>query len=78
MNFKSRIIIGCLLGGMHIASIDGKRLISIVSIFRDKGRKLLTLSAVRKLIFPSAPWNAGNGRGLKVDETDLPVCRTLY
>mgnify|MGYP006924815824 CR=1 FL=1 len=49
MNFKSRIIIGCLLGHAH-CKYRRKRLISIVSIFVIR-QKLLTLSAVRKLIF---------------------------
>ena len=52
-----------------------KRLISIVSIFVIR-QKLLTLSAVRKLIFPSAALERRERQGLKVDETDLPVCRT--
>ena len=55
MNFKSRIVMGCLLGVCVLQ-------VSAEKTYKYRISLRLTLSAVRKHIFQNVPWNAGSGR----------------
>ena len=56
MNFKSRIIIGCLLGACTL-QVSAEKTYKYRINLRDKAETAYSVGS------PSAPWNAGNGRG---------------
>ena len=74
MNFKSRIIIGCLLGACTL-QVSAEKTYKYRINLRDKAETAYSVGSPQAYLSERA-LERRERQGLKVDETDLPVCRT--
>ena len=74
MNFKSRIIIGCLLGVCTL-QVSAEKTYKYRINLRDKAETAYSVGSPQAYLSERA-LERRERQGLKVDETDLPVCRT--
>lgn len=74
MNFKSRIVMGCLLG-VCVLQVSAEKTYKYRISLRDKAETAYSVGSPQAYLSERA-LERRERQGLKVDETDLPVCRT--